>query len=252
MMFYVNRIAVVFFLALVLSGCNISIVSGGARCTTVDNRDIDGSFGTRDVYRIDTGRETRIGYSQFGRQVLHSECAPARTTYRATETLYEWFEFGQPIEEDGILSLRFYTANNRTNLHAIRKVRLGIATEEFSDKSLSSSSTPTMRKAIFLGEFPFDRIEVVNNFDFDNVKQVSATIGTSNKTKRWNDNTQQYDCVYTSPTSTRIDNGCENEVSLDDQFLDQSAPLVDYFDALSGSFRYNTNESTYQRQLNLY
>ncbi|MDR9829725.1 hypothetical protein RCJ22_29490, partial [Vibrio sp. FNV 38] len=251
-MFYLTRCFIVIFTVFILAGCKVEFIGGNTGCTTVDNRDIDGSFGYRDVYRYDSGNEARIGYSYRGRQVLHSECAPALTTTRATETRFEWYEFGRSILKDGITSLRFYNVNSRTNLHAISFVSDGVPTEEYSEKAIGSSKTPTRTKLIYLGDFPYDTVEVSDNFNQDGIKQVFAAIGQTQKTQRWNDNTQQFDCLYNSASTDRFDAGCANEDLNDQEFFQQDILLLPYFDELTRSFRYETNESSLMRQVNRY
>ncbi|MGL6259311.1 hypothetical protein [Vibrio sp. WXL103] len=240
------------FCSVVLTGCEVEFGHSPNRCTTVNNKDIDGTFGSRSVYRTDIGYETRIGYTHRGRQVLHSECAPALTYYNGQITTFNWFEYGVPIENDGITTLRFSTSNGMSQLHATRFVREGRATEEFSERPLSSNRTPTRTKAIFEGDFPFSSVEVVDNFNQEGVRQVSGLVGNTRKTQRWNENTRQYDCLYSSPSTDKIDSGCSNEITLDLEFFSEILPLEYYFDALLEPFKYQTDASKIWREVNRY
>lgn len=55
-----------------------------------------------------------------------------------------------------------------------------------------------------------------------------------------------------SHTDTVFDLGCQNEASLDQQYLGLRAPLEDYFKSLSQPFLYETEEVEIQRHIDRY
>ncbi|MGR5432236.1 hypothetical protein ACPV5V_19500 [Vibrio campbellii] len=235
-----------------LIGCDIEQEKSDYLCTTVENKFIDGTTGTRPVFAVDGSIETRIGYSHYGQLVLHSECAPALSKTTAKDTRFEWYLFGNETENDGITSIRFYPTNNVINIHATRFETQGKATEEFAERHPENDSKAKRTKAIFYGDFPFSRVEVSDQFNQENQKQVIAAIVDTEKTQRWNPNTLQFDCLYTSTINNEFDAGCTNELKLDDVFFGQPTPLLDYFQTLVQPFDYSTEESDYWRQVNRY
>ncbi|WP_274026701.1 hypothetical protein [Vibrio parahaemolyticus] len=247
-----NRSVYLGLIVLILFGCKVEVLNSDYLCFNADNQYIDGSTGTSAVFRVDSGQGTQIGYSANGGLVLHSECAAALTIRDDGSTTYAWFEDGHEVEYDSIQSLRFFTANQRINLHARRNIRPGIPTEEYSERSFDYNSRPQRTRTVFYGEFPYSEIDVRDNYDQGSIRQVSASIGSASKVYRWNDNTDQFDCLYTSHTDTAFDIGCQNEANLDQQYLGLRAPLEDYFKSLSQPFLYETEEAEIQRHIDRY
>ncbi|AEX21509.1 hypothetical protein [Vibrio sp. EJY3] len=127
-----NRSVYLGLIVLILFGCKVEVLNSDYLCFNADNHYIDGSTGTSAVFRVDSGHGTQIGYSANGGLVLHSECAAALTIRDDVSTTYAWFEYGREVEYDSIQSLRFFTANQRINLHARRKIRPGINSTSLS------------------------------------------------------------------------------------------------------------------------
>lgn len=247
-----NRSVWLSLIVAMLFGCKVAVLKSDYLCFNAENQYIDGSTGTSPVFRVDSGKGTRIGYSAGGGLVLHSECAAALTVRDSTSTTYAWFEYGREVEYDSIHSLRFFTANQRINLHARRNIRPGIPTEEYAERSFDDNSKLRRTRTVFYGEFPYAVVDVRDNYDQEGIRQVSASVGSASKVYRWNDNTGQFDCLYTSPTDNTFDAGCENEADSDRQFLGLQAPLEDYFPSLSRPFLYETEEAEIQRHIDRY
>ncbi|WMN88247.1 hypothetical protein NI382_05410 [Vibrio parahaemolyticus] len=239
-------------IVLILFGCKVEVLNSDYLCFNADKQYIDGSTGTSAVFRVDSGQGTQIGYRENGGLVLHSECAAALTIRDDGSTTYAWFEYGREVEYDSIQSLRFFTANQSINLHARRNIRAGIPTEEYSERSFGFNSRPQRTRTVFYGEFPYSEIDVRDHYDQGTIRQVSASIGSASKVYRWNDNTDQFDCLYTSHTVTAFDIGCQNEANFDQQYLGLRAPLEDYFQYLSQPFLYETEEAQIQRHIDRY
>ncbi|EJE1249915.1 TPA: hypothetical protein NGU71_001150 [Vibrio parahaemolyticus] len=160
-----NRSVYLSSIVLILFGCKVEHIKSDYLCFNADNHYIDGSTGTSAVFRVDSGHGTQIGYSANGGLVLHSECAAALTIRDDGSTTYVWFEYGREVEYDSIQSLRFFTANQRINLHARRNIRPGIPTEEYSERSFDYNSRPQRTRTVFYGEFPYSEIDVRDHYD---------------------------------------------------------------------------------------
>ncbi|MGR5347176.1 hypothetical protein [Vibrio mediterranei] len=240
-------------LIVLVSGCNIEEQQTTYTCTTADRKPIDGTPGTLNVFRVDSGNTISVGYSWTAGLVLHSVCAPAYTEITGTNHYFEWYEYGQVSEKDSVIALSFSTTNfGKEQIEATRKNLPGKAVTEFAEKDTDFDSPARITKLIWQAEFPFSEISAVDNFNNEGIKSATATLGSASKEKRFNGNTAQFDCLYQNNVTNDFDAGCVNEDTLDNTYFSQSAPLDGYISALSASPDYQTEKAYICRELNRY
>ncbi|OED94251.1 hypothetical protein [Vibrio breoganii] len=222
-------------------------------CLQAENRYIDGSTGFSSVVMSEFGGIRDIGYTHNGAFVSHSECAPAKTTITGTSTLYEWFEYGDAIEEDGVISLEFAYVNNRIQIKAIRKKSPGTPDVEFSERSIDYDSQATVNKRVWNSEFP--SLVVISQDKFNGTDEIFSVgeIGSARKEQRWNDNTLQWDCSYITLTDNKLVPGCIDEVANDLTYLGVEVDLLSYFNTLATvSIDYETEPEKIDRLFDVY
>ncbi|MEZ9490620.1 hypothetical protein AB4302_12150 [Vibrio breoganii] len=222
-------------------GCDVESEKSDYICFNAENRYINEEYDTRPVILVEYGEVADIGYMYRGDLVNHSECAPAKVTTSASSSRYEWFEYGNAVEEDGVKSLEFFVKNNLWNIKAERVEAEGVAEIEYSEKPLDSDDNAVITKRLWSSDFPIDEIVAEDHFDGKTETFVTAHIGQSIKTIRWNENRQQWDCSYQSNDSNFVDQGCRNEADSDLLYIGFEVPLYDYFDSLSDSIPYETD-----------
>lgn len=116
-------------------GCNNEKEKTAYLCATADRKDVDGTPGVLDVFRVDNGNTIKLGYSWSAQLVLHSECAPAYTEISGTNHYFEWYRHGVITENNSVVSLNFSTNNfGKEQIEATRKDLPGNAITEFAEK----------------------------------------------------------------------------------------------------------------------
>ncbi|GEM78517.1 hypothetical protein [Vibrio superstes] len=128
------------------------------------------------------------------------------------ETIFSWYEYGNLIENDRVTLLRFFTKNGLLNIEANRIKARGVADIEFSERGTDYDSRATITKRIWNTETPNMIVTAEDEFDGLSERSTTAVIGTSTKIKLRDDNSQQWDCSYTTVSNGNVVNyGCTNE-----------------------------------------
>lgn len=234
---------------LALSGCNTEIdqVKTAAYCTNVENGKIeDGATGFRDVILTVSGGKTTIGYID-GSVTPHSECSAAVIETADGGTEYAFFEYGHPIERDGIHSIKFYTnVYGQASSRATRKERAGQWQVQIVEDG-------KITKQEWDSEVEYDSVVTVNDYNGANVFETIIISGVIKKTKRYNENTAQFDCTWNDDGSATTDPGCSNEYTLDSAIVGSSVNSDFYLNEVkNGPVDYETDEREYQEPIERY
>lgn len=186
------------------------------------------------VVAIDTDNGTEIGFNLNGRWYTHSACTPAIIE----QSKYSWFEYGAPVEIDGAHSIEFYI--NSAGQESSTATRLDNSSSWQSQTVEDSQIT----SQVWLNEFPFEEIVSYNHWNGDNEISTLAVLGDKQKKKVFNENTQEFDCIYVNDGKITNNTNCSLEYNLD---MITFGELVDsdfYLDALlNGKVTYETDES---------
>ncbi|MDF9399168.1 hypothetical protein [Vibrio sp. 1180_3] len=217
-------------------------------CTTVENSKIQpGETGFRSVNLTSSANNTLIGYTDSGQIVPHSECSAAKVVQLLSGTMYSWFEFGQPIEKDGVHSILYYTNLNQTL--STKTARL----EKEGRWQTQWAEGGKITKQEWTKEPQFSLVEAVNDFEGDGIKQTVITTGKITKTKRFNANSQQYDCMWNNDGVLTSDMGCSNEISNDLSIIGLMVDSDSYLQTLtSATITYETDPDELWEDINRY
>ncbi|GAL10818.1 hypothetical protein JCM19233_1795 [Vibrio astriarenae] len=208
-----NRFAIIntVLILLTLAGCKdtIRIIDDVYECTTVK---VDGN--TLDVVAF-PGLGT-IGYWSNG-LVPHSGCTPALIDSALGATRYRYYQHGQPANsKEGVNALTFWRSNDgNAMLNATRLAQNGVVTRE--DGRL---------KNIQLMEWQewFGNVVAQHEYNGSKEHSVKVEVGENSKERRWDENTQQWQCVYREQGGiVEIALECEDEEYNDTKYLGLSA-----------------------------
>ncbi|ANO35575.1 hypothetical protein A6E01_20395 (plasmid) [Vibrio breoganii] len=228
-------------LAFLLTGCEVEEEKSDYICKQAENRYIDGENGFRTVSIYGLGGSLiEVGYSHQGQLANHSECSAAKISESSASTLFEWFEYGNAVEVDGVKTIEFFNKNNLVNILATRIEATGVADMEYSERDVEFDSSARISKRVWNNELPSMIVTAEDNFDAKGEQRTEAVIGTVTKTKLWNENTQQWDCSYVTTNGNFVDTGCLDETANDITYVGFQLDLQPYFDSLADSIKYET------------
>ncbi|MGR5167058.1 hypothetical protein ACPV5L_07575 [Vibrio astriarenae] len=229
------------FTILLITGCkdSIRIIDDVYECTTVK---VDGY-----TYNVEafTGLGT-IGYVKNG-LTPHSDCTPAIIESYSGTTHYHYYQHGQPANsKEGVSSLSFWrSTSGQSMLNATRLKNNGVITRE--DGTL-------YRIQLMEWQEWFGDVLAQNAFNGSLEHSVLIEVGENSKERRWDDNAQQWQCIYRNNGSiVEISDLCIEEALSDELHLGLSIPSEPYLEQLEKSKRrYQTDEDKLIRDLNDY
>lgn len=236
-------------IALALTGCKVETEQEktSTYCTNVENGKIeDGATGFRDVILTVANGKTTIGYVNGG-IIPHSECSAAVIETVGGGKKYAFFEYGHPIERDGIQSIKFYT-----NIYG-QASSLATKKEKAGQWQVQTVENGKITKQEWNSETQFDSVVTVNNHNGDSVFETVIKSGVITKTKRYNENSAQFDCTWDEDGLITSDPGCSNEQTLDSSIIGVSANSDFYLhEVKNGTVDYETDEREYQEPIERY
>lgn len=249
------------FMTSLLSGCGgdedfVQTEKTDFLCSQAENKLIDGSDGFRDVVILDnSGSETTIGYENNGTLVPHSECSAAIKKSTGSEVSYSWYQYGQVTpsnDNDSVISLEFSSYGDQTRITATRKPNVGVPSTEIVELPAgdSDSKNASIKQKIWKAEVGVSEITASNNFDGSTFMNVIALNGDVSKEIRFNQNTNEWDCIYSNNGHTTLDNSCANEASNDLAIVGFNLDLIQYYESLSDVVRFEVDSSELDDDIN--
>lgn len=230
-----------------ISGCSTEEQPTQFTCTNALVPGEDGFF-TVGRFFDSTNNETVIGYRNGTTLVKHNECGPAVIKRNGNETTYSYFQHGTETQTDGVHSLRFYVDSNFDEaLEAKRIVRTNVADVE--DGTLNDI------RYIKWSREGFNAVVIAeDNFNGNTERQVTITIGNTDKIKKYNGSTTQWDCEYYRDGGLQFsDPACTNEVANDLTYLGVTYDVTAYVNTLDNQSRsYETDKDKLDEKIDRY
>ncbi|MEZ8733932.1 hypothetical protein [Vibrio sp. 10N.239.312.D08] len=230
---------------LALTGCDedtFRVIDDVYECTHVE---VSGT--EYEVVGVPT--QNTIGYYKNG-LVTHSECTPSSIVQNGSETTYAYYQYGQPINgEDNIHSLKFWLASDGTEMLDATRIFIPQNGESVTREDGKLGSIQLMHWTNTMGT-----VTAENSYNGASLQQVLIEYGQNSKERTFNDNTQQWDCVWKDNGSIQAtDPSCSNEAVLDTTHLGVVA-LGDWYwqELQSASRSYKTDEEDIKRHINDY
>jgi len=242
-----NKLISIVFTVLTLAGCDSDNEKSLALCVNVENSKIEtNGTGFRDVVLVSSGNEDTIGYMRNGSLVAHSECSAALVDNSISK--YSWFEFGQKIEnEDGVHSIKYFT--NASGQLSSESEKLSLE-GQWQEQVVEGD---VITRQVWNNEALFDSVITVDNFDGDGIREVVIENGKLFKRKRFNPNSNQFDCSWNDDGTITTDTGCSNESNIDLQVFGAEVDSDKYLGVFDASVvNYEQDESELIDDINRY